>query len=54
VALEAANDPRRRRYSFFLSHNMVELFQLTQAIGLATWSTNATIHGAVPDWTFRP
>jgi len=37
-------DPNDGSVLIFLSHNMVELSQLAQGIGLATWGTIATFH----------
>jgi len=37
-------DPNDRSVLIFVSHNMVELSQLAQGIGLATWSAIATFH----------
>jgi CubicO group peptidase (beta-lactamase class C family) len=38
-------DPTDGSVRVFLSHNMLELSQLAQGIGLATWSAIATFHG---------
>jgi CubicO group peptidase (beta-lactamase class C family) len=37
-------DPTDGSVLIFLSHNMLELSQLAQGIGLATWSAIATFH----------
>jgi len=37
-------DPNDGSVLVFLSHNMVELSQLAQGIGLAAWSAIATFH----------
>ena len=37
-------DPNDGSVLIFLSHNMVELPQLAQGIGLATWSAIASFH----------
>jgi CubicO group peptidase (beta-lactamase class C family) len=37
-------DPNDGSVLVFLSHNMVELSQLAQGVGLATWSAIATFH----------
>jgi CubicO group peptidase (beta-lactamase class C family) len=37
-------DPNDGSVRVFLSHNMLELSQLAQGIGLATWSAIATFH----------
>ncbi len=38
-------DPNDGSVLVFLSHNMVELGQLAQGIGLGAWSATATFHG---------
>jgi len=37
-------DPNDGSILIFLAHNMVELHQMAQGIGLGVWSTIATFH----------
>jgi len=47
-------DPNDGTVRVFLSHNMVELSQLAQGMGLATWSAIAAFHALPGESATRP